>query len=464
MIRNLREVTGHKVDSQIDSIYNSGDRDELFYEIAQCLVWSYTSNVGNGNNPLQISQIIYKSNVKSDVYAVYSALKEQADKQTNYTSPNLNANKIKNYINSLSFDDSQATISGNTAGPFILNNYDSTISTMGTWSVKIDGTEQKQNDDYTINRDGNKFYVNFTKNLASECNISVDLTQTAIQTSGKYWVQVNAGQQLISISKRVHTKTISASVSRATKTEYYLSVVKQDFKDGDELTAKVTVKSGDEILFDGQETPTGEIGPFTDDTKTFTITEDKAPVDYVNTFKGLKIELNVEKNGEDFNIANQIYGIEKNNTLFNNLKKVITEIKSNDFSLPQTTKNDYLSKAHEETLNVNGNIYKVKVVKMADLSNSKATFDLKRVQPVTLSLLNGQVDIILRALELYGYKVSKISLKKYVIIPAIIATPSVIKNMNFTERLKCVIDFFSIFIKNHSLLFILSSFYTNIKK
>ena len=40
---------------------------------------------------------------------------------------------------------------------------------------------------------------------------------------------------------------------------------------------------------------------------------------------------------------------------------------------------------------------------MADLSNSKATFDLKRVQPVTLSLLNGQVDIILRALELYGY-------------------------------------------------------------
>ena len=31
------------------------------------------------------------------------------------------------------------------------------------------------------------------------------------------------------------------------------------------------------------------------------------------------------------------------------------------------------------------------------------TFDLKKVQPVTLSLLNGQVDIILRALELYGY-------------------------------------------------------------
>lgn len=38
---------------------------------------------------------------------------------------------------------------------------------------------------------------------------------------------------------------------------------------------------------------------------------------------------------------------------------------------------------------------------MVDSANSKATFDLKKVQPVTLSLLNGQVDIILRALELY---------------------------------------------------------------
>lgn len=40
---------------------------------------------------------------------------------------------------------------------------------------------------------------------------------------------------------------------------------------------------------------------------------------------------------------------------------------------------------------------------MVDSANSKATFDLKKVQPVTLSLLNGQVDIILRALELYWY-------------------------------------------------------------
>ena len=40
---------------------------------------------------------------------------------------------------------------------------------------------------------------------------------------------------------------------------------------------------------------------------------------------------------------------------------------------------------------------------MTNSEDTKATFDLKRVQPVTLSLLNGQVDIILRALELYGY-------------------------------------------------------------
>ena len=40
---------------------------------------------------------------------------------------------------------------------------------------------------------------------------------------------------------------------------------------------------------------------------------------------------------------------------------------------------------------------------MTNSEDTNATFDLKRVQPVTLSLLNGQVDIILRALELYGY-------------------------------------------------------------
>ena len=40
---------------------------------------------------------------------------------------------------------------------------------------------------------------------------------------------------------------------------------------------------------------------------------------------------------------------------------------------------------------------------MTNSEDTKATFDLKRVQPVTLSLLNGQVDIILRALELYAY-------------------------------------------------------------
>lgn len=73
------------------------------------------------------------------------------------------------------------------------------------------------------------------------------------------------------------------------------------------------------------------------------------------------------KNGKDFSIASQIYGIEKDNVLFNNLKKVIMKIKSNDFALPQTTKNDYLSKAHEETLNINGHTYNVKVVRIADL-------------------------------------------------------------------------------------------------
>lgn len=37
------------------------------------------------------------------------------------------------------------------------------------------------------------------------------------------------------------------------------------------------------------------------------------------------------------------------------------------------------------------------------MENIEAKFDTKDIQSVTLNLLNGQVDIILRSLELYGY-------------------------------------------------------------
>ena len=37
------------------------------------------------------------------------------------------------------------------------------------------------------------------------------------------------------------------------------------------------------------------------------------------------------------------------------------------------------------------------------MENTDAKFDTKDIQSVSLNLLNGQVDIILRALELYGY-------------------------------------------------------------
>ena len=37
------------------------------------------------------------------------------------------------------------------------------------------------------------------------------------------------------------------------------------------------------------------------------------------------------------------------------------------------------------------------------MENTDAKFDTKDIQSVTLNLLNGQVDIILRSLELYGY-------------------------------------------------------------
>ena len=37
------------------------------------------------------------------------------------------------------------------------------------------------------------------------------------------------------------------------------------------------------------------------------------------------------------------------------------------------------------------------------MENTDAKFDTEDIQSVSLNLLNGQVDIILRALELYGY-------------------------------------------------------------
>lgn len=37
------------------------------------------------------------------------------------------------------------------------------------------------------------------------------------------------------------------------------------------------------------------------------------------------------------------------------------------------------------------------------MKNFNNNFDIKNVQPVELKLLNGQVDLILRALELYSY-------------------------------------------------------------
>lgn len=37
------------------------------------------------------------------------------------------------------------------------------------------------------------------------------------------------------------------------------------------------------------------------------------------------------------------------------------------------------------------------------MSDTNGNFDVKNIQPVDLRLLNGQVDIILRSLELYAY-------------------------------------------------------------
>lgn len=48
MIENLKKVTNGSVNSQIDYITSHGNKNEIFYEIAQMLLWRYTGNI-NGS-------------------------------------------------------------------------------------------------------------------------------------------------------------------------------------------------------------------------------------------------------------------------------------------------------------------------------------------------------------------------------------------------------------------------------
>ena len=294
MIENLKKVTNGSVNSQIDYITSHGNKNEIFYEIAQMLLWRYTGNI-NGS-PGNITAFKYGNQTITQAKDVYNALAGVADKQAGYRSYNLDSNGLKTYISRLSFNSNQAKLSGKTAGPFILNNYDEKYNLPSTWSVTLNGNNQVKDKDYTVRRDGNKFYIDFTNNLPTSGTVKATLNIKSIITTGSYWVQDKGGQQLISIDKSVYSKAIPATVIGSSK--YYIDVVKRDSATGKMVSgAKFSIKSDDEKTTYKEGLSGEDWGNLKTDTfessNTFTITEEEAPEGYINAFKGLKIKLKI---------------------------------------------------------------------------------------------------------------------------------------------------------------------------
>ena len=311
VIRNLKSITNGSVDSQIDAINKSSNRDALFFEIGQCLLWTYSSNT---NNIGTIQQIKYDGKVDQNATDVFNALKKVADGQGNYTSANAdgNADVRKKYINSLSFDNSGADINGKTAGPFVLNNYNEKYNLGSTWTVKVNGTQKTYNTDYSVRRDGNKFYIDFKSDLPGTCTIQITLNQRTVLTRGNYWKNSynSAGQPLISIRKEMVSKDISTTVSQSAS--FYVDVTKLKYPIDTDLEfvsgAQMTLKYDDQTITKttGSDWGTFKTGEFTT-AKTFTITEDKAPNGYVNMLEGLTIKVTVARNNGSFSASRKVF-------------------------------------------------------------------------------------------------------------------------------------------------------------
>ena len=294
MIENLKSITNGSVNTQIDYINSHANKNEIFYEISQMLLWRYTTNV-NGV-PGNITAFKYGNQSIDQAKVVYNALAGIADNQGNYKSYNLNSAELEKYISSLSFNNNQATINGKTAGPFILNNYNANYNLPSTWNVTLNGNAQVKDKDYKIRRVNNNFYIDFTNDLPASSTVNVTLNMKSIITTGSYWVQDKGGQQLISINKKVYSRPIPATVVKSSK--YYIDVVKRDSETSKIVPgAKFSIKSDDEKTtytegLSGEDWGNLKTDSF-ESTNTFTITEEDAPEGYINIFKGLKIKLKI---------------------------------------------------------------------------------------------------------------------------------------------------------------------------
>ena len=94
------------------------------------------------------------------------------------------------------------------------------------------------------------------------------------------------------------------------------------------------------------------------------------PNERKNVFDLLAFNL---KEGNDFELAQMLYSSKEQDGLTRYLDKAlekrIEEIKSNDFMLPQTSQNEYFTRAKDEVIEKDGIQYNVKVVSSSDIDN-----------------------------------------------------------------------------------------------
>ena len=314
MIENLKKITNNSVNAEIDSINSDGNRDEIFYEIFQAILWRYTKNEAKAEKALVFN---YNGKTNKNSLKVYNKLAEIGDKQGNYKTYNHDSNKLKKYISNLSFDNSQATINGRTAGPFVLKNYDEKYNLPSSWDVKVNGETKKNKSDYNIRRENDKFYVVFNADLPDACTININLNIKSIVTTGTYWVQDAGGQDLISIDKSVASKNIPANLIKSA--EYYLDVVKKDYETQKIVPgAKFSIKSEDGTKTYVEKENGADWGNLKTEkfkeSKVFIITEESAPEGYINVLEGLKIKLTVSVNNGTLNFQRAIYRGDENVT------------------------------------------------------------------------------------------------------------------------------------------------------
>ena len=314
MIENLKKITNNSVNAEIDSINSDGNRDEIFYEISQAILWRYTKNEAKAEKALVFN---YNGKTNNNALKVYNKLAEIGDKQGSYKTYNHDSNKLKKYISNLSFDNSQATINGRTAGPFVLKNYDEKYNLPSSWDVKVNGEKKKNKSDYNIRRENDKFYVDFNADLPDACTININLNIKSIVTTGTYWVQDAGGQDLISIDKSVASKNIPANLIKSA--EYYLDVVKKDYETQKIVPgAKFSIKSEDGTKTYVEKENGADWGNLKTEkfkeSKVFIITEESAPEGYINVLEGLKIKLTVSVNNGTLNFQRAIYRGDENVT------------------------------------------------------------------------------------------------------------------------------------------------------